>query len=314
MRSILVPLDGSALAERALPFAIDVARRTGARLELIVVSEPRAVLRGGDGTIGVDHPRDARLRDALQRYEDEVRARVAAEPGVRVDAEVLEGPAAATLSGYVRATRPDLLIVTTQGRAGGRRQWVGSVTDTLLRTVPSPVLVVPAYRDQTMLTPPIRGVLVALDGEPGGEISLQTAASIAGVQDVAYVIMSALAPLHPLVRTIAGEKEYERDLAEQRGILQQYLGGLADALQVQGAQVKVDVRVDANPAEAILDSADDHGVDLIALASHRRAPLSRLLLGSVADKVLRGSPVPILMSRLRYEGEEPADATASPTG
>src|SRR5690606_32966016 len=105
--------------------------------------------------------------------------------------------------------------------------------------------------------------------------------------------------LHPLVRAIAGEAEYERDLAEQRGAVEEYLGGVAERMMQQGAAVRTDVRVSGHAANAVLDAAAEHKAQLIVLATHRRAPLGRLLLGSVADKVLRGSPVPVLLCALR---------------
>lgn len=309
MRTILVPLDGSVLAERSLPFAIQAARRTGARLELVVVSEPRAVFRRARGAAQVEQQSDARLRDALVRYAEETERRVGAEPDVAVLSRVLEGPAAITLARYVQLTAPDLLIVTSHGRAGGRREWLGSVTDGLVRTAPSPVLVVPTHHEEANDAVPgaFTRVLVALDGTPACESAIDRALAVAGAERVRYVVMSAVQPLHPLVRAVAGEKEYQRDLAEQRGLVDEYLQGIAERLRAAGAEVEVDVRVSSQPADAVLDAAVEHQVELIVLATHRRAPLGRWLLGSVADKVLRGSPVPVLLCALGPGGDVAED-------
>lgn len=305
MRTVLVPLDGSVLAERSLPFAIHIARRTGARLELVVVSEPRSVFRRTRGAAHVEQESDARLRDALVRYADEVAARVGAEPDVAVMSRLLEGPAAITLARYVQLTAPDLLVVTSHGRAGGRREWLGSVTDGLVRTAPSPVLVVPTHHDEGDDEVPgaFTRVLVALDGTSACEGAIDQALALVGSERVRYVVMSAVQPLHPLVRAVAGEQEYQRDLAEQRGLVGEYLEGVAERLRAAGADVEVDVRVSSQPANAVLDAAVEHQAELIALATRRRAPLGRWLLGSVADKVLRGSPVPVLLCAMAPGGD-----------
>jgi nucleotide-binding universal stress UspA family protein len=298
MRNFLVPLDGSPLAERALPYAVDLARRQGARLQLVVVNEPRTVARGVPGAFALERHVDARLGEELGRYANDVRSRVTRESDVEADVTVLEGPPVTTLASFLQLSAPDLLVVSSHGRSGGRPQWLGSVTDALVRTSASPVLVVPARDAAPVGSGAVARVLVALDGTSAAESAVEVAISLLGVAGVEYLIMSVARPLHPLVRAVAGEGEYERDLAEQRGILDAYLGELATRLRAGGGNVRHEVRVDPHPPEAILASAVDHRADLIALATHARGPLGRLLLGSVADKVMRGSTVPVLLCAL----------------
>jgi nucleotide-binding universal stress UspA family protein len=78
---------------------------------------------------------------------------------------------------------------------------------------------------------------------------------------------------------------------------QTYLDGVAERLRAQSLRVQTRVVLHAQPAAAILDDVRNHAVDLIALATHARGGLSRLLLGSVADKVLRGTVTPVLVRR-----------------
>lgn len=298
MRTVLLPLDGSPLAERALTPGVHIARRARARLEIVVVNEPRAVMheRPGDGgTVSVERDTDARLGAELRRYADDVQRRLARDDALEVETRVLEGPAASTLAAYAQATGPDLLVVSSHGRSGSRPMWLGSVADALARTATSSLLMVPTHEQAAPPREAIRRVLLALDGSRGGESVIETATSLLGYRDTEYVLMHAVQPLHPLVRAVAGDEEYERDLAEQRGVADKYLGGVAAGLRVRGSNVVQDVQVDAQRAQAVLASASEHAVDLIALATHARARLGRLLLGSVADKVLRASPVPVLL-------------------
>ena len=82
-----------------------------------------------------------------------------------------------------------------------------------------------------------------------------------------------------------------------RGKAQEYLDGVAARLKMQGIKVQTQVALGQSPATTILEMAERLGVDLIALETHGRRGLSRLLLGSVADKVLRGASTPVLIHR-----------------
>lgn len=311
MSSVLVPLDGSPLAERALTVGVGLARRAGARLEIVVVNEPRRVVQGGDGTVSVRSQVDTRLAEELRSYADEVEQRLTRAGSPEVEVRVLEGPAAATLAAYAQATGPDLLVVSSHGQTGGPQMWLGSVTDALARIAPSSVLVVPTHEHAAPQKESIARVLLALDGTRASETVIGSATALLGYHGTEYVLMHAVQPLHPLVRAVAGEEEYERDLASQRRSIERYLGEVSARMQVRGSAVRQDVRVDAHRAQAVLASAAEQGVDLIALATHARGALGRLLLGSVADKVLRASPIPVLLCARGAEGEGSASRQGS---
>lgn len=314
MDSLLVPLDGSPLAERALSVALGLARRAGARLEIVVVNEPRPVVHEGADTVTVRPEIDTRLADALRHYADEVRQRVSRGGAPPVEARVLEGPAATTLAAYAQATGPDLMVVSSHGQTGGRPMWLGSVTDALARIAPASVLVVPTHEQAAPQQESLTRALLALDGTRASETVIHTAGSILGYRGTEYILMHAIQPLHPLVHAVAGDEEYQRDLTEQRRTIERYLSAVAAGLQVRGSEVRHDVRVDQHRAQAVLASAAEHDVDLIALATHVRGKLGRLLLGSVADKVLRASPVPVLLCARGTEDEatEPGEVFPLP--
>jgi nucleotide-binding universal stress UspA family protein len=146
MRTILVPLDGSDFAEHALPLAFGIARRAEAGLELVSVHEsPASFIYGIGGTPGqdlaLDQQRDAGMRAQRRKYLDGLGEQLHASDGdVPVAVALLEGSPAATLAEYVRDTVPDLVVMTTHGRGGASRLWLGSVTEGLVRRTTVPVL------------------------------------------------------------------------------------------------------------------------------------------------------------------------------
>ena len=305
MRAILVPLDGSPLAESALPVAAGIAARTGASLALASVYEPGLPVRGGQGAMVYDQRWDAEMRAALRDGLASTRQRLAAmAPKVRVTSVVLDGAVARTLAAYVTSVGAELIVLTSHGRGGSVGAWLGSVTDELVRRSRIPVLVLRAGGAADSRGPAgnaFRHVLVPLDGSPASEGVMVAAEAVAGTQGVKYTLLRVAPPLHPLLQAVATEDEIERDRAEQREIAEREVRDTDARLRARGFDVSSVVRMDLQPARAIHAVAEEIGADLIAIATHGRGPFGRLLLGSVADKVLRGATVPVLVHRIVEE-------------
>ena len=300
MRTILVPLDGSTFAEDALTPARRIARRSGARLELVAVHEPALVAHRGRSGSPNEQRFDVTLRQELTRYLNGVKAGLlAADADIPVEAWLLDGPVIETLARHVETTAPDLIVLTTHARGGPSRAWLGSVTDGLLRSTAIPVLAVrPCVSVPTRASDDAASrVLVALDGAPENERAVDDAVAVAGSDDVEYVLLRVVAPLHPLLQAIATEQAYQNDLVQERRAAEAYLATLVDQLRSRGLQARGEVRVDANAAASIVACADELGADLIALATHARGAVGRAVLGSVADKVLRTASTPVLLHR-----------------
>jgi nucleotide-binding universal stress UspA family protein len=141
-KKILVPLDGSELAERALPHALEIARCMGSELNFLRVSlaEIYAHSPAGDGPLYAPEVLEAD-RQAAVEYLARVRARLAL-PEVRVTTEVLAGPVAETIIDYARDQGVDLIIMSTHGRSGLSRWVFGSVADRVLHGAHSPTMIV----------------------------------------------------------------------------------------------------------------------------------------------------------------------------
>lgn len=145
LTTIMVPLDGSEVAELALPYAERMATALGGTLHLALVVEPPAPVRmqGVGAPINVYEPVIAQLRQEAMAYLEQVRARVQRTVGSTVSVSILEGHPAAVLLDHARAAGVDLVVMTNRGQRGLTRWVVGSVADRIVHAGVVPVLVVP---------------------------------------------------------------------------------------------------------------------------------------------------------------------------
>lgn len=296
MKSILVPLDGSAFAEEALPIALAVATRESAPIELVLVHEALPPYRT-QGAPPWDSGFDREIRETRSRYLDEVAGWVRRASSLPVTATILEGPAVATLAEYM-AAEADLVVMTTHGRGGISRLWLGSVADGLVRRVTVPILLIRPDGSDARANPAgsFQRILIPLDGSPFGEDAIEQAVALGG-DGVEYTLLKVVRLLvtQVFVARIAHVAHVEAEA--ERVEMDAYLERVALRLRARGLRVETRTLVHHQPALAILEYAADHGMDLIAIATHGRGVAGRLLVGSVADKVLRGAPVPVLIHR-----------------
>jgi nucleotide-binding universal stress UspA family protein len=136
-------------------------------------------------------------------------------------------------------------------------------------------------------------VLVALDGSTPGEAVLRFLMEIAGPLDMTIMLLHVLEPITPQV--VEGTVVID-DVEARRQEAEEYLAPISAALRSQGVDTAWAIRR-GRPAEEILAAARESGADLIAMATHGRTGLGRLLFGSVAEAVLRRAPVPVFMIR-----------------
>jgi nucleotide-binding universal stress UspA family protein len=228
---------------------------------------------------------------------------------VPVSTAVLDGQAADQLCAHAIAVSADLVVMTTHGYGPLSRMWMGSVVDTLMRRLPMPVLLT-RPRDQALdLVEEVHDqvfshVLIPLDGSALAEEILEPALALGMPFDVRYTLVQVLNPpvlgYAPAVQTVALDAQI---LEQWRAVAQEYLDGLAQRLRGQGRQVDTHILFGA-PAMAILDYLYEHPFDLVAMTTHGRNGVARMLLGSVADKVVRGAGVPVLLWRPAAETAE----------
>jgi nucleotide-binding universal stress UspA family protein len=306
-QSILVPLDGSPFAEHAFPLAVAVARRAGAPLQLALVHRLGSGGFFEGGASFIDDSLDAELRRGDRTYLDGVVNRLAAQGQAKP--VLLEGQVVDALCAHIASSKADLVVMTTHGRGPFGRFWLGSVADELVRRSPVPILLVRPHEEAADLArePVVPHVLVPLDGTPLAEQILAHAAELARLLGADCTLLRVVEPVPPLPHLSDGSVAGKEALAltgRLQGMQAQlhleaedYLDGVAERLRKQLLHVRTKVVFEEHPAAAILREAEQLGGGLVALETHGRRGLARLFLGSVADKVLRASPLPLLLHR-----------------
>jgi nucleotide-binding universal stress UspA family protein len=320
---IVVPLDGSAFAETALPLAAALSRASGAAMELVSAYDPLPTPSAGPAeaaALGVPVHADAlgavpittaelsgSLRDERTVYLRDAARRL--REATEVDAEVVlvEGRADHAIRSRVEASGADLVVMATHGRGPLERAWLGSVADRLVRELHMAILLVrPIEGERVDLAVPmaLNRMVVTLDGSKLAEGVLDTALELAEALGLPVVLkrvigvrMDLESPYIPHAAH-AYHEQVERERTEAR----EYLTQLAEDLRSRGATIGA-LDVDQGPAaRTILDTIDPDGRDLLAMATHGRGGLRRMILGSVSDKVVRAAVGPVLL--VRPDGEE----------
>ncbi|HYL29750.1 MAG TPA: universal stress protein [Gemmatimonadales bacterium] len=289
LRRIIVPLDGSAFAETAIPAAAALARGLRGHLELVMVHSP--ALSGPSPTAAL--AQDARIRSFEEAYVIQKARSTADAADGPVASSVLDGPVAPTLIEHVRARKADLVVMTTHGRAGLSRFFLGSVADRLVRELHCPILLLPPESPQIPEPGAAARILIPLDGSALAASVLGRAAAVlpdAALELVRVVVLPAT-PLPPE----AGWSVPSEILDEELSIAAHYLEDVAATLRARGRVVHTRVLSHWSPAAAIADYAEERHCDLVALATRGGSGLQRALLGSVADKIIRSARLPVLV-------------------
>lgn len=299
--AIIVPLDGSRLAEQALPCATMLAQGLPAELVLFrAVSLPDEVKTA---LIDTDLDWDVRqlsLADEAKAYLDQVAGGLG-EWGLRVSTAVRPGPAAETILDYVKEMNIQKIVMATHGYSGISRWVHGSIAERVVQLADVPVLLVRVQEEVGGVShKPMscRRILVPLDGSPLAEQVLPQAAAIARAIGAELVLLRVLTLLTSL--TYSGEWYMPLDsvIETARQEARLYLDRVAEDLTAQGIKVSVAVQA-GGVANAIIEYADANEIDLIAMSTHGRTGLARWALGSVADRVLRAGVNPLLLVRPR---------------
>lgn len=300
IRKVLIPLDGSAFSEQALPLGVDLARRAGAAVVLVRVHQPFFAVVPYAGTI----PIDARWEEQLREQEREELARTAEALEVRADVatefHLLDGPIAEAIERFAQEHGVDLVVMTTHGRSGLSRAWLGSVADALVRRTTAPVLLVrPSESEAERVRPaPFRRILVPLDGSRRAEAVLPHAQALARLMDGELVLLRVVLPRAELGHAALDPALPLESLEQEaRDEAMAYLREIARRIGEEGTPAVVRVVHSRQVALAILDQVGALDADAIAMATRGRGGFTRLVLGSTADKVLRATSVPLLLIR-----------------
>lgn len=304
IRTILHPTDFSDSARPAFERALYLARKAGAELQLMHVTE----------TFGTDPIRgafDARLDEqafyaTMFARADEHMKRLQAEAegrGIRAKRVHAHGqqPSQAILE-YAADQKPDLIIMGTHGRRGFRRMVAGSVAMEIVRRAEAPVMTVPS-RSREPWDGPIMRIMVPVDFSVHARTALECAKSLAHRFGAHLHILHVIEkPVFPAFYDASVEMMFgnmQSMLDEAAAELRRVVGSLG------GPEVSFSIEVvQGHAIEAILDVASAQEADLLVLSTHGLTGVSKFFLGSVSERVIRMAPI----STLRIRTVEPPDS------
>ena len=319
LRQILVPLDGSDLAERALPLAEQLARRAGA--ELVLARAPLARVFAGMDALDAEQTdaialveAEAYLRDHCARLEQRgLRCQIATpvalgeEDGVDVSQVVrptlpfrqlaaIYREAAEAISREAEARRVDLIVMATHGRSGLRRWVYGSVAMDLLRRASIPLLLVRSGAAATLPEGAPLRIMVPLDGSAFGESALDVSVAIARLLGGSLVLVQAVPELQrSAIGLLLGPiGRYPAEHAALHAAAESLLEDVRQSLEVRGMSAEAHV-LEGDPTPAILRAIQDQDCALVGVATHGRTGLARLAAGSVAEAIITTAPSPVLV-------------------
>ena len=284
--TVLVPLEGSELSERALPVAQDLVDRQGGRIVLsrAAVAHVPPGIDPSEQQIAVVGEAEGYLQSVVDRYDLHHDT---------VDLAVPYGPAAGSILLEIDLRRADLVVMSSHGRGGLKRAILGSVAADVINKSSVPVLVIPGAAPSNVRIPVAPRAVVGIDGS---QLSLSVLADVMrliGARKGSIVLTHALAPrpmIAPHIVSSPGDVGYSE--SDVHDYLEQVRG------EIPSHSVDVQIRVArGDPATVILQAADELNADLVAVATHGRANLGKLLMGSVAQQVSQSAGLPVIVRR-----------------
>jgi nucleotide-binding universal stress UspA family protein len=303
MKPIVVPLDGSKLAEQALPLAATLAR-----VEDAVLIPVTAIVKGDrwvdDGFL---RRWESEEQAAIEEYQRSIIDRLRRQ-SLRVKGHLEWGRPEAVIESIAVEESAGLIVMTTHGRSGVSRWTLGSVADKLLRTTSTPLILIHPTT-QARVPRAIRRIAVALDGTQFAEGALPEAEQLARTVGASLLLARVVVPpaaLYGAEFMPGSPPMLEKMEAEARD----YLEHIAEEVRERGLEVDTAAALGV-PADAILAAARDNKADLIAMTTHGRTGLDRWLFGSVTDAVVRQGELPVLAVRTWLSAEE-EEAAAIP--
>ncbi|PQJ35224.1 universal stress protein [Salinibacter sp. 10B] len=298
IQDILFAHDFSPSSKRALPYAADLARRTGATLHLMYVKEVPLgpLVKGEPSPIAGENELRKTLRNQLKdRCQDLLEAHLPSgdEDRLHYHAE-RSGAVAPALVRYAKQEDIDLVVMGTQGQRGLQEAFVGSVAREVLRTAPCPVFTTRVLEDAaTAEESSVNRIVVPIDFSDPSREALRYAGQMASIYETPIKLVHVVeSPKLPSVYGIESPKISERKVEAQT---ERALAEWADELPGRHGPTSYIVQR-GDPASLILNAASSVD-DLIVMATHGRSGLRRAMLGSVAEEVVAQARGPVLTGR-----------------
>lgn len=283
---ILVPLDGSPLAEQILPYVRLLAGTGQIAVELLWVNDFETAARArGSG--------QEYLRQTIARYLSALK---------QIEPMEADGQPAELIVQRAAAAPSCLIAMATHGMSGMRRWLIGSVASKVAQSAENPLLLVrPSENADPARAVEFNTMFVPLDGSGLAETALRFAVPLAKELKVAVQLLRVYSV--PSQAYVVADGMIAQGSAQFREVIHQeaesYLGGKVDALRAEGLGRVSGTALQADPASEIIDIAAKSTNSIIVMSTHGRSGMGRWLLGSVAEKVIQHSQTPVLLIRAR---------------
>jgi nucleotide-binding universal stress UspA family protein len=291
---ILIPLDGSNLAQLAIPYAAKLAAGLGSQVTLIHVNESSEDRYSNMHKFYLQKMAEV-VKSEIETYIDKPTRKK-----VKVESAILVGDPAEKTVEYADRENINLIVMSTHGRTGLTRWAMGSVADRVLRSTKKPLALIRAKNIQTNISRriSIRKVLVTLDGSEQSEKVIPYIEELASRIKAEVVLLHVLEPTY-YIYTVGGfhyDTYSEKQRKSMRIFYKDYLHGIAEGFRKRGIAIKCQLMF-GSASEVIVNFADKAQADFVAMSTHGRSGISRWVLGSVVERVLRAGNTSLFLVR-----------------
>lgn len=293
---VLIPLDGSKLAEHALAYVPALRSLGDTHFEFVTVLDADSDRHDKRGEA------EDREENLLLTYVLEIAGEIQTHLGVEVDTKVLSGAPAQSIMEEEESFGADFLVISTHGASGISRCRFGSVTDKLIRGAGCNTLVIgpaAAEREEWLigeLTPPFKNVMLPLDGSALAEEALPEAQRFAEVFGSQLHLIRTVS-LTALGADVASASSYWTEMSE--ALVKEATEYLKDLASRLPASINTSIEVQIGSAsDQLTEYITKNSIDLVVMTTHGRSGLTRTALGSVTDRLL-GGDAPVLVVRHR---------------
>lgn len=292
LQKILLPLDGSELAEAAVPYATNLAEQLEAEIYLLHVCPPEHQ--------AYVHMHQIYINSILAGMSEKMNERGKSAKPTSIQAEVVVGDPIKMIFEFAKLKGIDFIALTTHGSSGFKPWAMGNVAEKIVRGsgVPTLLIRVNQKKDLEIRTALIQKILVPLDNSDASKISLPLAVDLARKLKAGLVLFSMAQTAYAQNLNSAGSGigiNWDAVDKASEQAADEYLIKVADELKVTGVPVETRSMLGIDAAYEILELEKKGVADMVVMATRGRSSIARWAFGSVAEKVLREGNLPILL-------------------
>jgi len=278
---ILVPLDGSELAEQAIPYVEQMAQRLRSEVILITVCLP-------------GEPLERALTEYVERRAEKIQSL-----GVKTRSLCIEGEPATSIINFAEKNKVGLIVISTHGKTGVSHWPLGSIASKVVQGSHMPVFLVrSSHPGKTPADKELRNILVTLDSSRFSEAIIPYVEKLAKSMNSEVTLLRVIESAKlPQLAAYRDREKYEKEfMAKMEREAERYLDKKKTALA--GKRIKVNSAfLTGKPVETILQYSEEKSFNLVALTTHGFSGITKWAYGSVASKIIEGSPKPVLLVR-----------------